>query len=65
MFVSILPVLQCLRGDDFHFCTLSGKTCQSITLSVHLICLQHVRRDAARRAGLQVTADPCSFVMQS
>ena len=22
-------------------------------------CLQHVRRDAARRAGLSATADPC------
>ena len=30
-----------------------------ITLSVHLICLQHVRRDAARRADLLATADPC------
>ena len=30
-----------------------------ITLNVHLICLQHVRRDAARRAGLSGTADPC------
>jgi len=29
------------------------------TLSVHLICLQHVRRDPARRAGLSATADPC------
>jgi len=28
-------------------------------MSVHLICLQHVRRDAARRAGLSATADPC------
>ena len=28
-------------------------------LSVHLICLQHVRRDAARRAGSSATADPC------
>ena len=23
------------------------------------LCLQHVRRDAARRAGLSATADPC------
>jgi len=30
-----------------------------ITLSVHLICLQHVDRDAARRAGLSATADAC------
>jgi len=30
-----------------------------ITLSVHLICLQHVRRDAACHMGLSVTADPC------
>jgi len=28
-----------------------------ITLGVHLICLQHVRRDAARRAGLSATTD--------
>ena len=28
------------------------------TLSVHVICLQHVRRDAARRAGLSATANP-------
>jgi len=28
-----------------------------ITLSVHLICLQHVRRDAACRADLSVTAE--------
>jgi len=27
----------------------------------HLICLQHVRRDAARRAGLSATADPCFY----
>jgi len=24
-----------------------------------MVCLQHVRRDAARRAGLPATADPC------
>jgi len=30
-----------------------------ITLSVHLVCLQHVRRDAARGAGFSETADPC------
>jgi len=30
---------------------------KSITQSVQL-CLQHVRRDAARRAGLSATADP-------
>ena len=29
-----------------------------ITLNVHVTCLQHVRRDAARRAGLSVTDDP-------
>jgi len=28
-----------------------------ITLSVHVTYLQHVRRDAARRAGLSATAD--------
>jgi len=28
------------------------------TLSVHLICLQNVRRDAARCAALSATADP-------
>jgi len=27
-----------------------------MTLSVHVTCLQHVRRDAARRAGLSATA---------
>ena len=32
-----------------------------ITVSVHHICFQHVRRDAARRAGLSATADPCSL----
>jgi len=26
---------------------------------MQLICLQHVHRDAARRAGLSATADPC------
>ena len=30
-----------------------------ITVSVHVICLQHVRRDAARREGLSATADLC------
>jgi len=30
-----------------------------ITLSVHLICLQHVCRDAARRASSLATADTC------
>jgi len=36
-----------------------------MTLSVHLICLQHVLRDGARRAGLSATDDPCqsSFVV--
>ena len=33
--------------------------CRFITLSVHLICLQHVCCDAVRRVGLSVTADPC------
>ena len=33
-----------------------------ITLSVHLICLQHVCRDAARRAGFSATADPCMIL---
>jgi len=28
-------------------------------MSVHLICLEQVRRDAARRAGLSAIADPC------
>ena len=28
-------------------------------MSVRLICLQHVRRDTARRTRLSVTADPC------
>jgi len=32
---------------------------QFITLSVHITCLQHVHPDAARRAGLSLTADPC------
>jgi len=32
---------------------------KSITPSVHLVCSQHVRRDAARRAGLSATADLC------
>ena len=27
----------------------------------YLFALQHVRRDAARRAGVPATADPCSF----
>jgi len=33
---------------------------QVYQLSVHFICLQHVRCNAARRAGLSATADPCS-----
>ena len=32
--------------------------CKFITLSVHLICLQHIHHDAARRMGLSVTAKP-------
>jgi len=32
-----------------------------MTKFVHLICLQHVRCDAARRAGLSASADPCSY----
>jgi len=34
-----------------------------ITLSVHLIYLPHVRRNAARRAGLSATDDPCIFLL--
>jgi len=30
-----------------------------ITLSVHHICLQHIRCDAAHNMGLSVSADPC------
>ena len=33
--------------------------CKFITVSVHPICLQHVCHDAACRAGLSATADPC------
>jgi len=33
-----------------------------ITVSVHLICLQHVRRNSARRTGLSATADPHYFL---
>jgi len=29
-------------------------------MNIHLICLQHIFRDAARHVGLSVTADPCS-----
>jgi len=32
-----------------------------MTLSIHLICLQHIRRDVAHRAGLSLTADHCLF----
>jgi len=28
-------------------------------MSIHLICLQHVCRDAASQAGLSAIADPC------
>jgi len=35
-----------------------------ITLSIHLICLQHVRHDAAHRTGLSATADSCTFQLQ-
>ena len=34
-----------------------------ITLSVHLICLQQVRRDASRRAGLSASANPCPALL--
>jgi len=37
--------------------TLFGR--KFITLSVHVICLQHIRPDEARRAGLSATADLC------
>jgi len=30
-----------------------------MTLSVDLICLQYICRDAARHVGLSATADPC------
>ena len=38
-----------------------AKRCQLRTVASlsHLACLQHVRRNAARRAGLSATADPC------
>jgi len=49
-----------LATFDAKRCQLSSvATRKFITLSVHLTCLQHVRRDAARRAGLSATADPC------
>jgi len=38
---------------------LSTVVSLSLNIVVHLICLQHVRRDAARRAGL--LADPCNM----
>jgi len=35
---------------------------QLIALSIHLVCLQHVGRDAACRAGLSVTDDSCMYL---
>jgi len=47
-------------GVDFRREALSTQLGRKfITLSVHLICLQHVRRDAARRVGLSAAAGPC------
>jgi len=45
-------------------CIVNLARSKFITLGVHLICLQHVRRDAARRAGLSATADPCISLIE-
>ena len=55
-----MPVPQ-LQIGDFRRETLPTSFGRKfITLSVHFICLQHVRRrrDAARRTSLSATADP-------
>ena len=45
---------------DFQRETLSASFGDKfITVTVHLICLQHVHGDAACRAGLSARADPC------
>jgi len=57
------------RCGSCKLATFDAKRCQLssdrkfITLSVHLICLQRVRYDAARRAGMSATADPCVTVV--
>jgi len=49
--------------------TFDAKHCQLrfghkfITLSIHLICLQHVPHDAAPCVGLSATADPCHILL--
>jgi len=35
----------------------------SITLSDHVVCLQHIRRDPVHHAGLSATADPCLSIV--
>ena len=58
--------VKCWCGS-WKLATVDAKRCRLgrkfITLSVHLTCLQHVRLDAARRAGLSATADPCYYLL--
>jgi len=35
----------------------------SITLSDHVVCLQHIRRDAVHHSGFSATADPCLLII--
>jgi len=43
-----------------HFTSVLRASFKFITPSIHF-CLQHVCRDAARRAGLSATADTCNL----
>jgi len=47
------------NGNFRHKALSTWLSCKFITLSVHIICLQHIRSDAAWSAGLSATADPC------
>ena len=55
----LMRVRQLKIGDFRREALLTQLGRKFITLSVHLTCLQHVRRYAARRAGLSATTDPC------
>jgi len=57
-----------LATFDAKRCQLTSSSVTSlkfITLSVHLICLQHVRHETVRRAGLPATARPCLWLESS
>ena len=55
-----------LKIGDFPLEALSTQLGRKfIRLSVHLTCLQHVRRDVARRAGLSAAADTCMVILRN